>query len=101
MFKVQFHTYGVFRLGSIPRIVQGFAKQLSGVVGKTVPGTPVMAGSQLRPPAPVPPGQNLSYGTLLGYLSGNARNCAPSRALPRLCRDRTTRPLLPYPWNSR
>src|SRR5712691_2211411 len=51
MFKVQFHTYGVLRLGSIPRIVQGFAKQLSGVVGKTVPGMPVMAGSQLRPPA--------------------------------------------------
>src|SRR2546428_7460088 len=51
MFKVQFNTNGILRLCSMPRIVQGFAKQLSGLVGKTVPGTPVMAGSQLRPPA--------------------------------------------------
>src|SRR5258708_7235030 len=31
-------------------MLQGFKKQLRGVVGKTVPGIPVTAGSQLIPP---------------------------------------------------
>src|ERR1035441_307676 len=31
-------------------MLHGLAKQLIGVVGKTVPATPVTAGSQLRPP---------------------------------------------------
>src|SRR5262252_4476847 len=31
-------------------MLHGLAKQLSGVVGNTVPGTPVIAGSQLMPP---------------------------------------------------
>src|SRR5712671_6442074 len=31
-------------------MLQGLAKQLSGVVGKTVPGIPVTAGSQFIPP---------------------------------------------------
>src|ERR1035438_9920610 len=31
-------------------MLHGFAKQLRGEVGKTVPGIPVTAGSQLRPP---------------------------------------------------
>jgi pimeloyl-ACP methyl ester carboxylesterase len=35
-----------------------------------------------------------------GHLPGNVRDCAPSRALPRICRDRAARSLVPHRWNS-